>query len=210
MNDLRGHLGFWSWSSYRVALIRPQVTHDGAQAGDNRAVRRYVLDEIAIRLGDHYVLVQLGSGVVEKLGWSFPTIEYFLLPPREGKGRGITLRIKYGWKEVSSTWPYVKGGSSSLLLLKTAGSGSASHGGNTLPCSFEDRRRMVFSLVGSWRDWRGPLGFGGVTLGVAVLGGARVAGAAGLRRSASATSSWHLRFSRDFSAAVEASLTAFM
>lgn len=82
---------------------------------------------------------------------------------------------------------YVKGGSSSLLLRKTAGSGSASQGKKTLPCSLEERSRMVFSLVGSWRVWRGPLGLGG---GLEEAGAGGGAGAVGvLRVSARAMSS---------------------
>lgn len=101
---------------------------------------------------------------------------------------------------------YVKGGSSSLWLRKMAGSGSASQGGNTFPCSLEERSKMVFSPVGSWRAWRGPLGFGGGLDEAAADG----PGEGFLRVSASAMRSWHLRFKRDFSAAVGASLTAFM
>lgn len=105
-------------------------------------------------------------------------------------------------EEEGETRTHVKSGSSSFLLRKTAGSGSASQGGKTLPCSLEDRHKMVFSAVGSSRLWRGPLGFG-------ALGGAAV-GPAVLRVSACAMRSRHLALRRDFSAAVGASLTAFM
>lgn len=85
---------------------------------------------------------------------------------------------------------YVKGGSSSLLLRKMAGSGSASQGGKTLPCSLEERSSMVFSLVGSWRVWRGPLGFGAALEEEATGGEGAAEGAAGfLRVSARAISS---------------------
>lgn len=111
--------------------------------------------------------------------------------------------------------PYVKGGSSSRLLRKTAGSGSASQGGKTLPWSFEERSRMVFSPVGSSRVWRGCLSLS--TFGTGDEAGVACADAGGNGRragvlsvSASAMSSWHLRLRRDFSAAVGASLTAPM
>lgn len=73
---------------------------------------------------------------------------------------------------------------------------------------------MVFSLVGNWRVWRGPLGFGdddGLVDEAAAAAATAWVGFVGfLRVSARAMSSWHLRFSRDFSAAVGASRTAFM
>lgn len=117
--------------------------------------------------------------------------------------------------------PHVKGGSSSLLLRKAAGSGSWSHGGNTFPWSLEDRSRIVFSPVGSVRVCRGPLGLGvldddadaGGAAGVfvvAVVGAVAGVGLWFLRVSAKAMSSRHLRLSRVFAAALGASLTALM
>lgn len=69
---------------------------------------------------------------------------------------------------------------------------------------------MVFSAVERSLVWRGPLGFGALEGALErALAGARVE-AGVLRPSARAMSSWHLRFSRDFSAAVDASFTAFI
>lgn len=62
------------------------------------------------------------------------------------------LRMSTGEHNMkASNVSYMKGGSSSRLLRKTAGSGSASHGGNMLPWSFEDRSKMFFSAVGTTR-----------------------------------------------------------
>ncbi len=79
--------------------------------------------------------------------------------------------------------------------LKASSPGADSQGGNMLPWSFDERRRMVFSPVGSSRDcWGGRLD----------------SSPGDLRPSAREMSSSHLRFSRARSAALGASVAAFM
>lgn len=198
--------------TYRVFPAWLQMTHHGTETGDHRAVGSNVLHQVTVRLGEHDVLVQLGPGIVEDLGRAFPAGENLGLLAGEGEGGRITMSSQH-WNalKIVLAVTHVKGGSSSLLLRKTAGSGSVSQGGKTLPWSLEDRSKMVFSPVGSSLVCRGPLVLG--ALGdedddEAAMGPA--GGRGGLRASANAMRSWHLRFRRDFSAAVDASLAAFM
>lgn len=87
--------------------------------------------------------------------------------------------------------------------MKSSGSGSDSHGGKILPWSFEPRRSMFFSLVGSWRTTRGSLRRFSTMLTLSP------ALATFLRRSASEISSLHFCFSLAFSAGILEAPAAF-
>lgn len=200
------------------------MAHDRTQARNDGAVGSDVLHEVAVHLCNHDVLVQLRSRVVEDLRRPFPASENLILFSRERKRGGVsdmkcqTVTAGEEWmRNTRLLWvlgvSHVKGGSSSLLLRNSAGSGSVSHGLKTLPCNFDDLSKIIFSLVGSSRVCRGPLGLGDLddddTDDVGA-GGGTDAGPVVLSVSANAMRSWHLRLSLVLSAAEGASLTAFM
>lgn len=66
-------------NAYRILDAWFQMAHGSTKAGNHRTVCGDVLDEIAVGLSDHDILVQLRAGVIENLRRTFPAVKDFLL-----------------------------------------------------------------------------------------------------------------------------------
>lgn len=81
--------------AYRMLLIGIQMPHDRAQACYNGTIRGNVLYEIALCSGDHDILEQLRTGVIEELSRTFPAVKDLILLFREREIRGIAFDNEY-------------------------------------------------------------------------------------------------------------------
>lgn len=68
------------------------MAHNSTETGNHRAVCGDVLNEIAVGLSDHDILVQLRTGIIEEVSRAFPTVKDLLLLVRKGEGGRIAMQ----------------------------------------------------------------------------------------------------------------------